>query len=52
MAIVNASPIVLLLVIFIWSYWAYNVSLSYGLISEGHVIQGKKKKYEDASKRV
>ncbi|KAI9244610.1 hypothetical protein EDC94DRAFT_530803 [Helicostylum pulchrum] len=40
MAIVNASPIVLLLLIFIWSYWAYNVSLSYGLISEGHVIQG------------
>lgn len=41
MAFVNASPIILLLVIFIWSYWAYNFSLCYNLVSEGHGVQGK-----------
>lgn len=41
MAVVNASPILLLMLIFTWSYWAYNVSLSFTLIQEGHYFQGK-----------
>jgi hypothetical protein len=40
MAVVNASPILLLMLIFTWSYWAYNVSLSFSLIQEGHYFQG------------
>ncbi|KAI7894937.1 DHHC palmitoyltransferase-domain-containing protein [Mucor mucedo] len=40
MAFVNASPVILLLLIFIWSYWAFNFSLCYNLVSEGHGVQG------------
>lgn len=41
MRIVNASPIVLLVLTFTWSYWAYNFSLCFELLKEGHAFQGK-----------
>ncbi|KAI9480272.1 MAG: DHHC palmitoyltransferase-domain-containing protein [Benjaminiella poitrasii] len=39
MRIVNASPVILLGIIFAWSFWAYNVHLCLGLFQEGHSIQ-------------
>jgi palmitoyltransferase len=43
MTVVNASPVVLLCLIFTWSYWAFNFSLAVGLLKEGHTLQGKRK---------
>ncbi|KAI8971065.1 DHHC palmitoyltransferase-domain-containing protein [Pilobolus umbonatus] len=40
MRIVNASPVILLYVIFIWSYWAYNIVLALDIIQKGHTVQG------------
>ncbi|CAO3646916.1 unnamed protein product [Mucor fragilis] len=40
MTVVNASPVILLCLIFTWSYWAFNFSLSMGLLQEGHTLQG------------
>ncbi|KAI8886340.1 zf-DHHC-domain-containing protein [Backusella circina FSU 941] len=40
MAMVNASPMALLLCIFIWSFWAYNFRLAWSLASDdGQILQ-------------
>ncbi|RCH95631.1 Palmitoyltransferase zdhhc15 [Rhizopus azygosporus] len=41
MTMVNASPVALLVVLFTWSYWAYNYRMSWAqYINKGQVIQG------------
>ncbi|ORE15431.1 hypothetical protein BCV71DRAFT_245216 [Rhizopus microsporus] len=40
MTMVNASPVALLVVLFTWSYWAYNYRMSWAqYINKGQVIQ-------------
>jgi hypothetical protein len=45
MAMVNASPMALLLCIFGWSFWAYNFRLGWSLASDGQVLQGNIKPF-------
>jgi palmitoyltransferase len=41
MTMVNASPVALLVVLFTWSYWAYNYRMGWAqYINKGQAIQG------------
>ncbi|KAL1926868.1 hypothetical protein VTP01DRAFT_5198 [Rhizomucor pusillus] len=38
--IFDATPVALLIAIFIWAYWAFNIRLSVRLVQDGHFAQG------------